>query len=84
MGYPEWHARLLPVADGAESIIHSIPFRLASGQFAGGLTATYYDAVSTDASLDGDRSWNADTLAVPRWSTWCSAGQPCDYTIDFS
>uniref|UniRef100_A0A7S0EWB6 PA14 domain-containing protein n=1 Tax=Hanusia phi TaxID=3032 RepID=A0A7S0EWB6_9CRYP len=83
-GYPEFHIRVLPVVDGGEEVLHSIPDRLASLQYAGGLTATYYDGWSSSPSVDADRLLSGDTFSTPRWSTWCSAGQPCDYTIDFS
>jgi len=83
LGFPEFHTRVEPLVDGGEIVLHHIPMRLSGAQYPGGLTATYYDAVSTTGT-DGDWSLSSDVLSRPRWSTECSSGRPCDYTIDFS
>ena len=82
LGFPEWHTRVTPLVGEDDSPLHSSAVRLGSGQFPGGLTATYYDGYATSAG--GDLTLQADTLSQPRWATECSSGRPCDYTIDFS
>ena len=84
LGFPEFHTRVEPLVDGGDSVLHHIPMRLSGAQYPGGLTATYYDAVATPAGTNGDWSLASDVLSKPRWTTECSSGRPCDYTIDFS
>ena len=88
-GYPEFHTRVQPLVDGGDSVLHNAPMRLSSAQYPGGLTATYYDDVTTtefftNGVANHDWSLNNDILSKPRWATQCSSGRPCDYTIDFS
>ena len=55
--------------------------RLASTEYPGGLTATYYDDPGTD---DGTSVTYNPGFGSPKFSTKCTTAQACDQTIDFS
>jgi hypothetical protein len=55
--------------------------RLASTEYPGGLTATYYDTAGTDTNAA--ETYTAGFL-TPKFSTKCTTAQACDETIDFS
>ena len=55
--------------------------RLASTEYPGGLTATYYDVAGTDS--DDSVTYNPG-FSSPKFSTKCTTAQACDETVDFS
>ena len=95
-GFPEYHVRVTPIIEGSQAPYHAAGLvdeallgtmqgagitRLASTEYPGGLTATYYDTVAAD---DGTSVTYDPKFSAPRFSTWCTTAQSCDRTIDFS